>query len=323
MRDRIAGLTAGITLALAAMTAAAQYPSKPVRVIVPYPPGASADVITRKVSQRLAEVLGQPFVVENRVGAGGNIGLGVLAKAAPDGYTIGLGIASNVAANAHLYKSMPYDAEKDFAPISLLASVPTLFVVSLSVPAENARGLAELAKSKPGWLSYASGGVGSIAHLSAEIFRVQAGIEVVHVPFKSASDIINALLSNNVAYGFPVLSTAFTHVKAGKLRALGVTGKKRHPLLPDVPTMYEAFPPGFDLDTWYALFAPAGTPQETVARLHAEIVKMMQDAAFVERFTSDGTEVRVSTSPEELAAYVRAEIVKWGNVIKASGARLD
>jgi len=305
------------------MAAAAQYPSRPVRVIVPYPPGASADVITRNVSQRLSEVLGQPFVVDNRVGAGGNIGLGLLAKAAPDGHTIGLGIASNVAANLHLYKNLPYDPERDFSPISLVASVPALFVASMSVPAKDPRELAALAKAKPGSLSYASGGVGSLAHLSGEAFRVQAGIDVVHIPFKSASDIITSLLSNNVAYGFPVFSTAFAHVKAGKLRALAVTGTKRHPLLPEVPTMYEAFPPGFDLDTWFALFAPAGTPRETVARLHAEVVKMMQDAAFVARFTSDGTEVRVSASPEELAAYVRTEIVKWGNVIKASGARMD
>lgn len=323
MKSRIAGSIVGLLLVLASTVAAAQYPSRPVRVIVPYPAGASADVITRKVSQRLSEVLGQPFVVENRVGAGGNIGLGMLAKAPPDGYTLGLGIASNMAANVHLYKTMPYDAARDFSPISLVAVVPSLLVVPQSVPANDVKELAALAKAKPGSLTYASGGNGSIAHLSGEAFRVLAGIDVVHVPYKSASDIITSLLSNTVTYGFPVLPTAFAQVKAGKLRALAVTGSKRHPLMPDVPTMAEAFPPGFDLVTWFALFAPAGTPRGAIARLHTEIVKMMQDPVFVAGITSDGTEVRVSSSPEELAEYVQSEIVKWGEVVKASGARLD
>jgi tripartite-type tricarboxylate transporter receptor subunit TctC len=323
MQNLIARLIASSVLALVATAALAQYPSRAVRVIVPYPPGASADVITRSVSQRLSEALGQPFVVENRIGAGGNIGLGLLAKSPPDGYTIGLGIASNVAANMHLYRNLPYDSEKDLSPISLVASVPAVLVASMALPLTDAKSLAALAKAKSGSLSYASGGVGSLAHLSAEMLRIHAGVDAVHVPFKSASDIILSLLSNNVAFGFPVFSTAFPHVKAGKLRALAVTGTKRHPLLPDVPTMREAFPPGFDLDTWYAFFAPAGTPREAITRLHAEILKIMQDPAFVARFTSDGTEVRVSSSPEELGAYVRTEIVKWGNVIKASGARLD
>ena len=321
MRNAIAVLIALATLAGA--PAWAQYPSKPVRVIVPYGAGSAPDVIARGVSQRLSEVLGQPFVVDNRVGAGGNIGIGMLARAAPDGYTIGVGTSSSHAANLFLYQSLPFDPVKDFAPISLVASVPSLFVASLSVPARNAQEIASLARAKPGSISYASGGVGSLAHLSGEAFRALSGIDVIHVPFKSAPEIVTSLLSNNVAYGFPTFPTAYPQVKAGKLRALGVTSLKRHPLLPEVPTMLEAYPPGFDLDAWFALFAPAGTPREVVARLHAEIVKMMQDGAFVARFTADGTEVRVSASPDELAAYVRSEIVKWGGIVKASGARLD
>ncbi len=308
---------------LAWPASAQQYPAKPVKFIVPYIAGSAPDVIARHVGVRLAETLGQPFVIENRGGAGGNIGTELLAKSPADGYTIGLGTSSSHAANSFLFKGLRFDPLKDFAPISLVGSTASLLVVPASLPVRDAKELVAYARARPGQLNYASGGSGSLAHLAAEAFRALAGISVVHVPFKGAPEIVQALLSENVSFGMPTFPTAYPQVRAGKLRALATTGGRRNPALPDVPTMAEAFPPGFELDAWFALFAPAGTPRAVVERLHAEVGRMTRDPAFLARFTADGTEPRSSASPEEFAAYLKSEQAKWERVIQLSGARQE
>ncbi len=308
---------------LASPAPAQQYPAKPVKFIVPYIAGSAPDVIARHVGVRLAETLGQPFVIENRGGAGGNIGTELLAKSPADGYTIGLGTSSSHAANSFLFKAMRFDPLKDFAPISLVGSTASLLVVTPSLPVRDVKELVAFARARPGQLNYASGGSGSLAHLSAEAFRALSGISVVHVPFRGAPEIVQALLSENVSFGLPTFPTAYPQVRAGKLRALATTGARRNPALPDVPTMTEAFPPGFELDAWFALFAPVGTPRAVIERLHAEVGRMARDPAFLARFTADGTEARTSASPEEFAAYLKAEQAKWERVIQVSGARQE
>jgi tripartite-type tricarboxylate transporter receptor subunit TctC len=307
---RIAAV-AGLLALVAGAAAAQPYPSKPVRFVVPYPAGGATDILGRTVGQKLSERWGQPVVVENRAGAGGNLGSDLVAKAAPDGYTIGLGNNATHATNASLYPTMPYDTEADFAPVSLLAVVTNVLVVNPQV-----------AKAEPGRLDYASTGSGSAAHLTGELFKTAAGIEMVHVPYRGGPPAVTDLVSGQVKAMFATAPSVLPQIQAGRLTALAVTSARRQPGLPDVPTVAESGFPGFESDAWFAVFAPAGTPAGIVARLNADIRAVLAEPEVIARLKEQGFEVATST-PDELRRHVTAEIAKWGAVVKASGAKPD
>ena len=312
-----------LAAALACGAAHAQYPTRPVKLVVPYIAGSAPDVVARKLGERLGQLLGQGIVIENRPGAGGNLGSDFIAKAAPDGHTIGIATSSSHAGNMFLYKRVPYDPVRDFTAISLVVSVPSLMVVEADHPARTVRDVVTLARARPGVLTYASGGVGSLAHLAGAAFVSLIGGDMLHVPYKGAPEIVASVMAKQVITGFPTFPTAFPLVKAGKLRALATTGEQRNPALPDVPTMVEAFAPGYVLDAWFALVGPAGIAAPIVERLHAEIGKMQREPAVVAKLTADGAELRTSASPAEFAANLRAEQPKWEKVVRAAGATLD
>ncbi|MEO5699665.1 MAG: tripartite tricarboxylate transporter substrate binding protein, partial [Casimicrobiaceae bacterium] len=317
----VVALAAALGATVVAPTASAQYPNKPIRVVVSFIAGSAPDVLARNVGERLSQRLGQPIVIENRGGAGGNIGAELAAKAAPDGYTLLLATSSHVV-NPSLYSSVRYDPVRDFIPVALLIRMPSLLVVPPDSPARNVKELVALAKTKPGSLNYGSGGAGSLAHLAGAAFQRVADIEVVHVPYRGAPEIVTSLLSGQSQYAFPTFSTALPQVKAGKLRALGVTSGKRNPQLPDVPTMTEVMPTGFELEAWFGFWAPTGTPPDVVKRINTEVNAMLNDPEFRAKLASDGSEV-IGGTPEAFAAYIKTEMVKWEKVVKDSGARVD
>jgi tripartite-type tricarboxylate transporter receptor subunit TctC len=292
-----------------------------VKLVVPFIAGSAPDVLARNVGERLAAKLGQPVVIENRGGAGGNVGAELVAKAAPDGYTLMLATSSHVV-NTFLYAKAGYDPVKDFTPVALLITMPSLLVVPIDLPVKSVAELIALAKAKPGQLNYGSGGPGSLAHLSGATFAKVAGIDVVHVPYKGAPEIVTALLGGSVQFAFPTFSTALPQVKAGKLRALGVTGARRNPQLPEAPTMLESMSPGFELEAWFGIWAPAGTPPDIVKRLGADVDAMLREPEFRAKLASDGSVV-VGGTPEEFASYVRSEAAKWAKVVQDSGAKVD
>jgi tripartite-type tricarboxylate transporter receptor subunit TctC len=311
-----------VCMALAAAHAAAQsYPVKPVRVIVPFPPGAGADITTRLIAPRLSEGLGQQLVVENRAGAAGNIGAEVVARAAPDGYTL-LTAPASLAISQTLYQKLPFDLVRDFQPVAMLASVPFILVVHPSLPAKNVKELVALAKSRPGQINYASTGSGSSPHLTAEMLKMQARIDVVHVPYKGTPLAVTDLLSGQVSFMFANALSVLPQVNAGRLRALGITSAKRSATTPQLPTMIESGLPGFESGTWYALLAPAGTPREVVARLSGEVARLTQNADLRDKLAAQGAEALTMT-PEQTAAYIKSEIAKWGKVVRASGATVE
>ena len=299
----------------------AQYPTKPVKMIVPFQAGSAPDVLARAVSERLGAAIGQAIVIDNRPGAGGNIGADAAAKAPGDGYTLMLATISH-ASNPSLYRNVNYDPVKDFAPVSLIARVPGLLVVPADSPIKSVADLVAAARAKPGSLNYASGGNGSQAHFGGELFRQAANVEIVHVPYKGAPEILTSLLSNQTAFAFPTFTTALPQVQGGKLRALAVTSPTRNPKLPEVPTMKEAMPNGFVLNAWFGIVAPAGVPAEIVNRLNGEIVKILRDPAVRERIGSDGTEVITST-PDEFASTIRADVALWADIVRKSGIRVE
>ena len=301
--------------------ARADYPDRPVRVIVPFIAGSAPDVVARQAAQRLTGGLGQQFVIENKPGAAGNIGAEVAARAAPDGYTLMLLTSSHIQ-NKFLYARLNYDVARDFVPITILTRIPSLMVVPPSSPAKTVVEFVELAKANPGKLNYGSGGVGSLAHLSAEAFRFATGIDYVHVPYKGAPDIVLALLGNQVQVGFPTMPTAFRPAKQGSLRALAVTSARRTSAMPDVPTLLEAMPNGFDMDGWLALAAPAGTPPEIVERIHAVLAEALKDPAFKDALGSDGSEI-VINAPKDFAQQLKSESTKGEALIKRVGIKLD
>ncbi|MFN0160396.1 MAG: tripartite tricarboxylate transporter substrate binding protein, partial [Burkholderiales bacterium] len=267
------------------------WPGRPIRIIVPFPPGIPLDVILRTVGPRLGTALGQPVVIENRPGAGGNIGFEAGARSPNDGYTL-LGTASNFVANPSLFAKINYDPQKDFTPVIGLIRTPSVLVVAADSPIASLMDLIARAKAKPGGLAFASGGNGSLAHFAGELFKTGAGVDALHTPYKSAPDILNSLLSKQTEYAFPVFATALTHVKAGKFRALAVTSQKRMPQLPDAPTMLELLRPGgFDLESENGLVAPAGTPAEIVTRLNAEIGRILRDPAVADPMVAAGYEM--------------------------------
>jgi tripartite-type tricarboxylate transporter receptor subunit TctC len=298
------------------------YPSKPVRVIIPYPPGSTPDIVGRTVSTKLQEALGQPFVVENRTGAGGNIGAEAVAKAPADGHTLLIGINGPAAINKYLYKNLSYDSDKDLLPISLLASSPQMLVVTPAVEAANFKTFIDYLKRNPGKLSYGSVGSGSASHLTMELLKNDARVFVVHIPYKGFPPAVTDMLSGNIETMFAIIPAVLPQVRAGKLKALAVTGLKRSPMAPDVPSVAELGYPQLESLAWIGLLAPAGTPSDIVNRLNAETVKGMRSADTRDLLGKQGFDV-VANSPAEFAAWIRSEQAKWSKVIKASGATAD
>jgi tripartite-type tricarboxylate transporter receptor subunit TctC len=311
-------------LALAACSGAwaQSYPAKPIRFIVPFPPGGSADILARAIGQKAGEGLGQSLVVENRPGAGTAIGAEALAKSPADGYAVMIGTVSSHAINPALNPKLTYDPVKDFTPISLVASIPFAMIVHPSVPAKSVSEFISLAKSKPGSLNYSSAGNGTSNHLAGELLKSLAGIDIVHIPYKGSAPALNDLVAGQVSLMFDLVLTAAPHVKSGAVRGLAVTGARRSSALPELPTVAESGVPGYEVSAWFGIFAPAGVPQPVVQRLNAEFVKALQQPELRQRLASQGAEPLTST-PEEFAAYLRSEIAKWAKVVKDSGARAE
>jgi len=297
------------------------YPNKPVRIIVPFPAGGSADTLARTIGQKLTESFGQQVLIDNRPGAGGNIGTDAAAKSAPDGYTL-LMTPSSIISNPSLYSKLSYDPMKDLMPVTEVAWTPNILVVHPSVPANSVKELIALAKSKPGQLSYASGGNGATNHLAGELFKSMTGIDMVHIPYKGNPVAVLDVLNGQVGVMFDFMITSLPHVKAGKLRALAVTGAKRSPQLPDLPTVAEAGVPGFEAGTWFAVLAPAGTPAAIVKQLNNEIVKILNLPDVKERLYQLGAEPRSGT-PEQLATLMKQDMAKWAKVIKDANIHID
>jgi tripartite-type tricarboxylate transporter receptor subunit TctC len=312
-----------VACALLSGSAQAQdvYPSKPLRLILPFPPGGGTDILGRLLAERLAANLGQPVVTENRGGAGGNVGAEAAARAAPDGYSLVL-VAPSLAISPTLYSKLNYDPVKDFAPIALVASVPNVMITHPSVPANNLQEFIALARSKPGGMNFGSGGSGTSNHLAGELLNLTAGIKLVHVPYKGVNLAMNGVLAGEVHLAFIGIPVPAPHIKAGRLRALAVLARERSPILPDVPTAEEAGLGNFDVTTWYGILAPAGTPRPVINRLNAELVKIMRNPEVTERLALMATDPLTST-PEEFGAYLQAEIAKWGDVVRKAGLRAD
>jgi tripartite-type tricarboxylate transporter receptor subunit TctC len=297
------------------------YPSKPVRVIVPFAPGGPADVLARVIGQELSDALGQPFVVENKVGAAGNIGVEQIAKAMPDGYTVGIVPVGNVAVNPSLFPALPYKAS-ELAPIAMLATVENVLVVHAGVPAKSLKELLALAKQKPGTLSFASPGAGSQAHLAGELMALSAEVKLIHVPYKGIGPALNDVVGGQVTMMFGAMSAVLPHVKSGKLRALGVASIQRSATMPELPTIAEQGLPRFEAVSWYALMAPAGTPAPIVDRLNAEIARSLAKPAIREKFAAQGLEPG-GGKPQDLATEIQAETVRWGDVIRKQNIKPD
>ena len=297
------------------------YPVKPIRVVVPFPAGGGIDTVARILTPKLTESLGQPAVVDNRVGASGTIGTEAVSKAPPDGYTLLATFASH-AQNASLYPKLGYDTVKDFAPITLIATVPNILVVNPSLPVKTVKDLIALAKKHPGEILYASIGNGTPAHLSAELFNSMAGIRMTHIAYKGAAPSIVALISGETQLTFTTVLVAMPHVKSGRLRALGVASLKRAAVLPDIPTIDEAGVRGYESNAWYGLLAPAKTPPAIIEQLHRETVKALQLADVRDNLKAQGAEP-VGSTPREFAALINAEIEKWRKVVVATGAKAD
>jgi tripartite-type tricarboxylate transporter receptor subunit TctC len=298
------------------------YPSKPVRLIVPFPPGSTPDIVGRTLGSSLQEALGQPFVVENRAGAGGNIGTDAVAKAPADGYTLLIGINGPIATNKYLYKSLPYDPEKDLAPISLLASAPQMLVVVPELRLDSFRAFLDYARANPGRISYASVGSGSASHLTMELLKAEAQIYAVHIPYRGFPPAVTDMLAGNIHAMFAIIPGVLPHVKAGKMKALAVTSLKRSALAPDVPSVAELGFPQLESLAWIGLLAPAGTPPEALAKLSAETMRGMRSAETRELLGRQGFDV-VAGSPADFERWIRAESAKWARVIRASGATVD
>ena len=310
-----------IPFLLSASAFAQAYPSKPIRYIVPFPPGGSSDLIARAIAPKMSERLGQPIVVENRPGAGGMLGVDVVAKAEPDGYIIGLAAAGALSSNIHLYPKMPFDPVKDLAPITNLAMIP-FFLVAHPSQASSIKQLIEQAKAKPGALSYGHGGQGSTMHLAGELLNMLAKVNVQSVPYKGSAPVSSDVLGGQIPFGVVDVPSAISNVRAGKLRALAVTSKTRIAAAPDVPTFEEAGVPGYEAVGWFGSVAPAGTPREIIQRLNLETRNALALPDVRERVIAAGTEP-ATTTPEAFAAYIREETKKWGEVIKAGGIKLQ
>ena len=297
------------------------YPSRPVKFILPFPPGGGTDILGRVIAEQLSANLGQPVVTENRGGAGGNVGAEAAAHSAPDGYTIVL-VAPSLAISKTLYSKLNYDPVKDFAPISLVATVPNVMITNPAVEATNLQEFIALARSRPGAMNYGSGGAGTSNHLAGELFNMVTGTKLVHVPYKGVNLAMQGVLAGEIQLVFIGIPAALPHIKAGKLRALALVAPQRSPALPEVPTVAEAGLKDFEVTTWYGIMTPSGTPRPIVSRLNAELVKIMHTPDVKERLAGMATDPLTST-PEEFAAYLRQEIAKWGDVVRKANLKAD
>ncbi len=318
-------LTAALALGLLAAptgAAAQAWPLRTVKLVVPFPPGGPLDTIGRAIAQKLTVAWGQSVIVENKAGAGGNIGADFVAKSPPDGYTVVMGALSTHAVNPSLYAKMPYDAQKDFAPITLVAITPNVLVVNPSLPVHSVKELIAYAKAHPGKLSFGSGSIGSAGHLAGELFKVDTGVDMVHIPYKGAAPAMQALLAGDTQLMFDNLASSMAQVKAGKLRALAVTTARRSSFAPDLPTMAEAGVPGFDISTWFGLLAPAGTPEFIIEKWNLRVKEILSEPDMRARLLAQGAQPAPDT-PAEFAKFIASEIAKYARVVKASGARVD
>jgi tripartite-type tricarboxylate transporter receptor subunit TctC len=321
LREAMVG-TLSLALTIAATPAGAQnYPQKPVRFVLPFPPGGGTDTLGRVLGQKLGETLGQQVLIDNRPGAGANIGAEVAAKAPPDGYTIFMGNVAHTI-NATLYSRLNYDLLKDFAPVTMLGRTPNLVVVHPSLPTRSVKDLIALAKAKPNALNYASSGSGSSSHLAGELFKILSGIKMVHVPYKGGGPAVTSLMAGEASVGFATMPSVLTQVMSGKLRGLAVTGSGRSQGAPELPTVSESGLPGYEATTWYCLLVPAGTSKDVVARLNTDATRVLASTDVVTRLTSIGYEIG-GTTPDQLAAYMKSEIQKWGKVVKATDIKAD
>ena len=316
-----------LLLALAASTLATgafaqAWPAKPIRLVVPFPPGGGTDIIARETSQRVAAATGWTFVIENKPGAGGNLGVDAVAKSAADGYTIVIGQTSNLAINPTLYAKMPYDSQKDLAPVVLLANAPLVMVTGTGTPYKTLADAVNTAKAKPGQINFASPGNGTVAHLTGEMFQKAAGVKMQHVPYKGAAQALTDVISGTVEVYMSSVPTLLGQIKQGTLRALAVTSAKRVDDLPNVPTINESGYKGFDAVTWFGLLAPAGTPKDAIAKLNAEFNKALQNPELRKKLGDEGADPAGGT-PEQFAALIKDEIPRWGKVVKESGAKVD
>jgi tripartite-type tricarboxylate transporter receptor subunit TctC len=298
------------------------YPSKSIRMIIGFPPGGGTDIVGRIVAQKLSEVLGQQVLPDNRGGASGQIAAELTAKAPPDGHTVMMVHIAAISILPSLYSRLPYDAAKDFAPISLVAIGPNLLVVHPSVPVKTVKDLVALARAQPGALHYASPGAGTVQHLAAELFKLQAKVDMLHVPYKGSGQSIVDLVAGQVHLNFDSVPPVINHVRAGKLRAIAVTSARRFSLLPDIPTITEGGVPGFDMSTWWGLVAPRAVPKEIIARLHSETVKVLRQPEVKEKISFVGAET-VGNSPEEFATFIRNERVKYARIVKEARIRIE
>jgi tripartite-type tricarboxylate transporter receptor subunit TctC len=310
-----------VVLLLPAFAQAQPYPSKPIKIVVPFAVGGIADTFARVIGQKVSDAWGQPVVVENKPGAGGNIGADLVAKSPPDGYTLLMGSIGTQAVNMHLVKGMPYDSLKDFAPIAHVLDAEGLLVVNPNVAAKTVPELIALLKSQPGKLSYASAGVGTASHLAGELFKAMAKVEMTHVPYKGNVPAITDLLAGQTSLLFGTMPTVLPHAKAGKLRALATIGSVRSAAAPELPTVGETLP-GFEVNNWVGLLAPAGTPNDIVRKWNVEVNRIMTGADIKQRLPVEGARYSPNT-PEEFGAFIKSEIAKWAPVVKASGARVD
>lgn len=301
---------------------AADYPTRPVTLVIGFAPGGPSDVMARLLTRKMEEILKQPLIIENRVGAGGGVAANAVARAAPDGHTLLLATGSSLAINVSLYKNLGYDPEKDFEPISLVGVQTNVLYANPSLPAKTLTDFVAYAKANPGKLSFGSGGVGTPAHLAGELLRIKAGIEYTHVPFRGTGPALQSVIGNHVPTAFNPPSPLVPHLQSGAIKAIAITTLKRTPALPDVPTIAESGYPGFDAATWHAIVAPAGLPADVRTKLHQAIHQTLNEPATRKAFADLGVDV-VNGTPAELRAYIKSEIPKWAEVVKASGAKVD
>ena len=310
-----------LALEFSPLASAQAYPTKPIKFVVGFAPGGATDVVGRLMAKKIGDALGQPIIIENKAGGSSNIGAEAVFRAAPDGYTFYVSAITS-AINVSLFPKLPFDFARDFEPVALFANVPNILVVHPSVPAKTVKELIDLARAQPGKLSYASSGSGTSIHLCGELFKMLAKVDMVHIPYKGSAPAMTDMIGGQVQVMFDNMPSALPHVKAGKLRALAVTSAQRSPSAPDVITMGEAGVPGFDVQSWFGLVAPKGTPKDIIARVNAEAVNALATAEIKERFLDLGA-VPAPMSPEAFGDFIRAEIIRWSEVVKASGAKVE
>jgi tripartite-type tricarboxylate transporter receptor subunit TctC len=321
MMRRVLGALAVLTM-LAGAASAQSYPNRPIRLVVTFPAGGAIDVLSRILADKLTTTIGERVVVDNRAGMGGTLGADVVAKAAPDGYTLVTASAASHAINKALFRTIPYDPEKDFSPVSMFATLPTVLVINPSLPAKTVAEFIADAKARPGKINYASIGNGSSQHLAGAYFELKAGVQLQHIPYKTAPGIATDLASNDVQAGFLFISNIIAFIQSGQVRPLAVTSRTRMPALPNVPTMIEAGLPDYEYTNWFGVMGPAKLPTDIVAKLHAEIAKACQDPDLQKRFAELGA-LAVGDDPQTFGKFLSSEIPKWATIVKASGAQID